>query len=193
MIVLEDESGKFPSRPRRGGEMGLREQIQKKIDAKEQELNDLQNQIREGRAYIQGLQETLKIVGREQQDTFEASDRTKVAVLRHGSLLSHAREAILKAGKPLHITSILKAIGKPDDKHNRISLSGSLAAYVRKGEIFTRPEPNTFGLKEMDKSAPDTHLNTSAHNFAHVDNPVGLRQGDSEEERKVAGRASIGA
>jgi hypothetical protein len=35
---------------------------------------------------------------------------------------------------------------------NRSALSGSIAAYVRKGEIFTRPAPNTFGLLELGNS-----------------------------------------
>lgn len=37
-----------------------------------------------------------------------------------------------------------KTLGKAE-----ISLASSLAAYVRKGEIFTRPAPNTFGLVEL--------------------------------------------
>jgi hypothetical protein len=55
-----------------------------------------------------------------------------------------------KAGKPLHITDILKGIGKTTSKKDRVSLSGSLGWYVRRNEIFTRPAPNTFGLKEME-------------------------------------------
>src|SRR5437870_2514462 len=129
--------------------MGLRDQIQKKIDNKQQELSDLENRIREVKSYIQALQETIKMVPREQGDMFQTQDTARITVLRHGSTLSQAREAILKAAKPLYITEILSAIGKSDTKDNRISLSGSLAAYVRKGEIFTRPKPNTFGLKEL--------------------------------------------
>ena len=30
-----------------------------------------------------------------------------------------------------------------------MSLASSLAAYVRRGEIFSRPAPNTFGLLEL--------------------------------------------
>jgi hypothetical protein len=168
--------------------MGLREQIQREIDSKETELGNLENQLREGRAYIQGLQKTLRLIGREQQDAFQIGEQTKVTILRHGSLLSQAREAILKAGRPLHITNILKAIGKPDDKQSRISLSGSLAAYVRKGEIFTRPEPNTFGLIEMGKSGDeDSGAHRETPPLPTFDNALGLthREGD-REDRKTA-------
>ena len=50
----------------------------------------------------------------------------------------------------MHIIDLLRAIGKPTDKNNRISLSGSLAAYVRSGSIFERTAPNTFGIKDME-------------------------------------------
>jgi hypothetical protein len=67
--------------------------------------------------------------------------------------VAKARDAILKAGRPLHVSEILTVIGKPDEKEGRISLGGSLSSYVRKGEVFTRPDPNTFGLVELDRSA----------------------------------------
>jgi hypothetical protein len=70
--------------------------------------------------------------------------------LRPGTALAKAREAIKKAGHPLHVSEILKALGKPPDKKNRISLGGSLSGYVRKGEVFTRSAPNTFGLIELE-------------------------------------------
>ena len=71
------------------------------------------------------------------------------------NLVGKARDAIQKAGHPLYVTDLLAAIGKdPDDKDNKTSLSGSLAAYVRDGKIFTRPEPNTFELIERNGSHP---------------------------------------
>ena len=81
-------------------------------------------------------------------------------ILRPGTTLAKARDAIKKAGKPLHVSEILKLVEKPADKKNRVSLGGSLSGYVRRGEIFTRPAPNTFGLKEFDKEAslPDDQL-----------------------------------
>ena len=46
----------------------------------------------------------------------------------------------------MHIQDILRGIGKEVTPENRASLGGSLAAYVRRGEIFSRPAPNTFAL-----------------------------------------------
>lgn len=67
--------------------------------------------------------------------------------------MAKARDALLKEAKPLHIDDLLKAIGKT--KEHKASVSGSLGNYVRKNEIFTRPAPNTFGLKEFDESQPE--------------------------------------
>jgi hypothetical protein len=123
--------------------MALREEILRKIDKKQQEISTLEAQIRECNIYIGSLQDVLKMLPRE-------AEEGKEITLRHGSLLSQAREAIRKAGKPLHITEILAAIGRQSTKQTRLALSGSLAAYVRRAEIFTRPEPNTFGLLELE-------------------------------------------
>lgn len=73
--------------------------------------------------------------------------------LRAGSELAKARDAIRSAGKPLHISEILAAIGKENTKKNRVSLGGSLAGYVRKGAIFSKSAPNTFGLIELTLDA----------------------------------------
>jgi hypothetical protein len=45
---------------------------------------------------------------------------------------------------------LLKAMGREVNRKNKTGVSGSLAAYVRRGEVFTRPKPNTFGLLELE-------------------------------------------
>jgi hypothetical protein len=126
--------------------MSFRDELQKKLDRKQQEVADLERayqiQIASSRAYIQALQDILKTLPRE-GDGVKPQD-----VLRPNSAVARAREAILAVGKPLHINEILHALGRPIDHGNKVSVSGSLAMYVRKGEIFTRPAPNTFGLIE---------------------------------------------
>jgi len=124
--------------------MGLREELQKRIERKQAEIHDYEVKIREANAYLQGLMDTLKLVPRDDNSQTQATD-----TVRHGSKLAKARDAIKAAGKPLHITDILKAIGQTNIPKHRVSLAGSLAAYVRKGEVFTRPAPNTFGLVEF--------------------------------------------
>lgn len=124
--------------------MGIREDLQKKIERKLQEISDLEGQLKEARSYKQALEDTLKLLPRQGANEGRAGQ-----MLRPGSGLAKSREAILKSGKPLHVNDLLKALGRPQDRVNRSGLSGSLAAYVRKGEIFTRPAPNTYGLVEL--------------------------------------------
>lgn len=123
--------------------MGAREQLQKQIDKKEEEIFELQDRIRAAGAYLQGLQDALKLLPKEE-------GAPKEITLRHGSLIAQARDVIRARGVPMHVTEILTALKRPDNSANRVSLSGSLAAYVRDKKIFTRPEPNTFGLLEFD-------------------------------------------
>jgi hypothetical protein len=85
----------------------------------------------------------LKILSRDGGDD---EPETK---LRHGSAVAQARDVILDHGSPMQIDEILSAMGKEATRETRASLVGSIAAYVRRDEIFTRPAPNTFGLIEL--------------------------------------------
>lgn len=125
--------------------MAIREEIQKRIDKKEEEKWSLLEQVRTIDISIATMQEVLKMLPREAEPGKERS-------LRPGTAVALARDAIRKAGKPLHIGEILEALSKTNTKEHRLALSGSLATYVRRGEIFTRPEPNTFGLAEFNQS-----------------------------------------
>jgi hypothetical protein len=89
------------------------------------------------------MQDAIKALPRE------AMNASQPRELRPGTAVANARDFIKNAGRPLHITDILKGLGKPADTKNKLSLSGSLAGYVRDGQIFTRPAPNTFGLIEF--------------------------------------------
>lgn len=123
--------------------MNFKRDVERKIERKQAEIRDWEMKIREANAYIQGLQEALKIHPREAAESSRA--------LRPGTSVDKAYRAIKMAGKPLQINEILRAIGRTADKKNRLSLSGSLAHYVRAEEIFTRPAPNTFGLFELEE------------------------------------------
>jgi hypothetical protein len=128
--------------------MGLREDLQRRIDRKSEETKELRVKIRENEAYIQGLIDTLKTLPRE-----TSGGSGGEVSLKPGTDLALARDVIRGAGHPLHVADILKALEKPATRMNRASLSGNLAAYVRKGEVFTRPAPNTFGLLEFKSPA----------------------------------------
>jgi hypothetical protein len=117
--------------------------IEERVRKKEQEIQEFEAQIRDARTYIQALQDVLKILPR---DTDEAATPT---ALRPGSGISKVRDFILSQRRPAHINELLEAVGREPTRENKASLAGSLAAYVRKGEVFTRPAPNTFGLIEL--------------------------------------------
>lgn len=124
--------------------MNERKKIEDRIRKKEEEIQSLDAQARDARVYVKALQDVLKILPREAESQSESA-----AILRAGSAVAVAREIILKKNKPVHITELLREMGKDLTRESRASLASSLAAYVRKGEIFTRPAPNRFGLVEL--------------------------------------------
>jgi len=128
--------------------MKFRDDLQKRIEKKELEIRELEKQLAAANAYLQALQETIRMLPKEPR----SGQSLPTQILRPGSGVAKVREAIIKAGKPLHITELLKALGRPVDKNSRVSLSGSLSGYVKRNEIFTRPAPNTFGLIELNHS-----------------------------------------
>lgn len=127
--------------------MGIRDEFQKRIEKKQQEIRELESRIKEANSYLQALLDSMKWLPRDETDAVGSQ------TLRAGTILAKAQESIRKSGQPMHVADILKAIGKPTDKKNRVSLGGSLSGYVRRKEIFTRPAPNTFGLIEMNGSS----------------------------------------
>ena len=45
---------------------------------------------------------------------------------------------------------IVTGIGRPDTKEIRMSISGQLGRYVRRGDVFKRVGPNEFSLIGLD-------------------------------------------
>lgn len=119
-----------------------RQRLESRIRQKEQEIQNLELSVREAKSYLQALQDMLKMLPRE-------GDARGADALRPGSDMAKARDAIRASGKPMHIAALLAAIGKENTKKNRVSVAGSLSGYVRRGAIFTKAAPNTFGLVEL--------------------------------------------
>jgi hypothetical protein len=130
--------------------MNERRKIEDRIKKKEAEIADLEGKIRDARVYMQALGDVLKLLPRESDSGAADSDTP----LRAGSTVSQARVAILSDGSPMHINKLLEVLGKEQTRENVASLGSSLAAYVRRSEIFTRPAPNTFGLAELGHFPP---------------------------------------
>ncbi|MFQ5754241.1 MAG: hypothetical protein ACE5HI_19820 [bacterium] len=125
--------------------MSTKKKIQSKIEKKKEEILEYQAKIREAEASIQAFQEVLRVLPRENGIGGET------LTIRSSSLAGKARNALRKKGFPMHINKIMEDTGIP--KNKRQSLSGTLSHYVRKGEIFTRPEPGTFGLVEFGEKS----------------------------------------
>jgi len=123
--------------------MQIQRELERRIERKRQEIADLKQQLSTAETYLGALQDTLKLLPKEGD---------KEIVLRAGSDLAKARDFIKAQGQPQHVTDILKGINKEANKANKISLSGSLGGYARRGAVFTKPAPNTFGLVELEKS-----------------------------------------
>jgi hypothetical protein len=124
--------------------------IFEQIRKKEREIHALERKLGEAQIYLQALKDLTKVMQKEEVEA-EAADGT----IREGSTVDQARKAIASAGRALHLDEILKALGKEITRESKASLNGSLAAYVRKSEVFTRPKPSTYGLVEFPASDDD--------------------------------------
>lgn len=90
--------------------MGTRENLQKLISKKQEEIGALELKITETKAYIQGLQDSMKFLPRDSNSTADYA-------LREGTALAKARDAIKSAGGPLTVSDLLKAIGKSPERN----------------------------------------------------------------------------
>lgn len=131
--------------------MSARKKIEKDIDGYKTANSDIDNQIEALKAEkaandaaIDALEKALKYIPKDDEDE-------KPAQLRYGSDMARAREVILQKGKPLYIMDLLDALGKEQTKKNKLSVAGSISSYVRNGQFFTRPAPNTFGVVEFEQ------------------------------------------
>lgn len=152
--------------------MDVREEIEKRIEKKAQEIREYELKIAEANSYVQALSDTLRLLPKN-----PATPPNPDMALRPGTVMAKTREAIKRAGKPLHIAEILEALGRPVNRENRGSIGGSLSAYVRKGEVFTKIAPNTFGLVELGHK---TQWSTAILDDSPTDEPPESFGGDSE-------------
>ncbi len=141
--------------------MGIRENLQRLISKKQEEIAALELKITETKAYIQGLQDSMKLLPR---DSSGAADYA----LREGTALAKARDAIKAAGGPMTVTELLKALGKSQDKKHRVSLAGTLSGYARDGKVFIKTAPNTFGLIESKTSQPEVEEEDIPEEFGNM-------------------------
>jgi hypothetical protein len=145
--------------------MSERKKIEERLRKKEQEIVSMEEKIKASKIYVQALRDILKIFSVNPSGPLDAESET---TLRAGSAVDQARRIVLEKGIPVHINEILLALGMEVTRQAKASLTSSLAAYVRREDIFTRPAPNTFGLIELGHTAIDENT--------YSEPPVGFGQ-----------------
>ena len=130
--------------------MALTDDISKRIERKRQEVAALEQQIMAAKAYIQAMDEALKMAERTTGAATTSRDASKG--IRKGSMPAKAYPVLKRAGRPMYVVALLEAMGLPVTMNNKRTLASSLSAYSRKKDVFNRPEPNTFGLIEFGES-----------------------------------------
>lgn len=116
--------------------------LSNRISDEEAKVVELEMQLVRAKAYLAGMVDAQKYMP-EQEDE-------GTTVLRDGSDLAKVRDILREVGAPLHVDDLLKRLGKDFSRNSKASLVGSLSGYVKRGALFTRPGPNTFGLVDMD-------------------------------------------
>lgn len=156
--------------------MSDRKAIEDRIRRKTNEVAALEEKLKAAKVYLKALNDVLGIMQNEDGDD---AGETK---LRKGSLVDQAREIILERGLPVHIDDLLRAMGKEVTRDSKGSLNGSLAAYVRNGEIFVRTAPATYGLSELGHSHDndDEEEDAPPSGFGRETNP-----GDWDEDDDI--------
>lgn len=135
----------------KGSAMGLLQDIQRKIKAKDAEVIELKEkmraielQIESAKSYILGLQEILPRVARE--ENVSPANNGATMEFRKGSAPDLVKGVLVQEGSALHVDEILVRLGKSGDKKAKLALVGTLSRYAREGMVFKKTAPNTFAL-----------------------------------------------
>ncbi len=133
--------------------MTYRRSIERRIEKEQNKIKELQDEINRSELFIQGLQEALRILPKDNSRT----PRKGRGEIREGSDMAKVRDLIKQTGRPMRIEEIAIGLGRPNTKANKMSLAGSLGRLVRKGIVFNRPQANTFSLigVKVDELPPD--------------------------------------
>lgn len=134
--------------------MGYRDRLKKIMDSKRAEIDRLERELVAAKAYLQGLNESMRLLPKDDED--EALVKTEETVPKTGASADKARDLIQKEGRLMHVNEIVVGIGLENSRKNRVSVAGSLWRYAKKGEIFIKAGPNTFGLKGMEELSRST-------------------------------------
>lgn len=155
--------------------MSERSIVESRIKRKESEIRSLERKLEAARVYLQALKDVERAFDKG-SDEREVDD----IPLRKGSSVAQAREVIIRLGAPVHIDTLLEYLGKETTRENKSSLVSSLAAYVRRGEVFTRTAPNTFGLVELQHAKREGTPSEPPQGFGNPSSYQGDRDPDGD-------------
>lgn len=106
------------------------------VAEKELELARLEAEAAAARAYIDSLRAASDLSGHAEDPGVQDDPVIQI------------RRLMVAAGEPLYIDDVLHGLGMPLNRDTRTGIRQLLLPWVRRGEIFTRPRPSTFGLVE---------------------------------------------
>jgi hypothetical protein len=132
--------------------MGVREDYFRRIEKKRAEVDEMRMKLRMEERYLEAMLDTYKILPRSD------SNGSAPNAFRRGSGASKAYEALKRVGHPMHVKELAQAIGLKLDRASTQGLASAIRLYLMKGEIFTKPAPNTYGLVEFGESEQGVNL-----------------------------------
>ncbi|MGE4057052.1 MAG: hypothetical protein AB7F99_19885 [Vicinamibacterales bacterium] len=123
-------------------------------EAKRQELNKLESELRMITAVLQGHTAGLIFNSKpKSRHGFVGGKRAKP--IQKGSSVWWSAKVLFNQGKPMHINEILKRIARESgETFKKPTVVSNLSRYVKYGDTFNRPMPNVFGLIDFTKD-PD--------------------------------------
>lgn len=135
---------------------GLRSKKVAELDEIYAQIAELEGRAREAQSYLQALQDSIRLLLKN-----EGNGSSKEARIKPGSNPDKVYALLKKAGHPLHIKTIVEGIGLQYSKMTRSTINSALIPYLKKGQVFTRPEPGTYGLVEWEASQSGNKTSTS--------------------------------
>lgn len=127
--------------------MNFKKKLERDIEKQRQKIDELNTLLIGEQAYLRAQEDMLKLLPKGPSEDSSLG-------LRPNGDPAKVRELLKKTAAPMHINDILAKLGREVTHNSRSALSGTLGTYARKGQVFTRPAPNTFGLTEFGEKAP---------------------------------------
>ena len=141
--------------------------LEKKIEEEKQKISDLKINLQKSESYLQGLQDSLKLVPTIREKRTQSSGNKPI--FRAGGSVKKAYDLIKETGRPMGIGEILKGIDKDDTKQNRASLASSLYRSAKKQGGLIIKVDNLFSISELQSNKKEGDLFKLPSNFGKDD------------------------